>query len=873
MPALLAALAFAAGILLAAQTWRPPLWWAVAFLVFAAAAVVFRRKHARAAMATALCAIALLGCLALDARNAEFSRAINAQQIAPFLDGSEVTITARVLHDGEVRVLGGDRRQIVEIETEELAGEGARATAVQAGMRLTIYSRDESEDDGAPDTSAHHQFTYGERLRFRSKLREPRNFGNPGAWDYRGYLAGRGITALGSARADRVELLSGFRGTLSGLWASRARRSVLAHVHATWSAPRAALIDAMLIGDTASIHRDTRLAFQRTGVYHILVVSGMNVGILAFVIFWVLRRFRVSDVISSAVTVAMSIGYAFLADLGAPILRAVFMLAVYLGARLLYRDRAALNAVGVAALVLLALDPRLLFDASFQLTFGAVLAIAGIGVPLLRRTSEAYRRALRGLDETERDPTLAPRLAQFRLDLRLLRERLAKLTGHRLAHGIVVGIPQTLVAAYEVLLISIVAQFALTLPMIVYFHRATVLGLPANAVVVPLTGVLMPAAVAALALSYVSPALAKPAALITAWALDGITGSIRVLGGLRAADWRVPPPSLLAALCAVGALVFCAWSLRRDRRAIALAGTAAMIISALALTALPRRPQLVPGVLEVTAIDVGQADCTLVVTPDGKTLLVDSAGALGPSISEFDFGEDVIAPYLWWRGITHLDAAVLTHAHSDHLGGMASIISGFRPRELWVGPNALTPAYTSLLRLASADDVAVIRRSAGDSFAFGAATVDVFSPPRDWQVAARVRNNDSLVLRIRYRKSGALLAADAEKKIEQMLLAGPTQPRAELLKVAHNGSNTSSGPEFLDSVQPRFAFISVGYRNSFHHPRPEVLARLESRQVRTFRTDTFGALTFYLDGEGVRPVLPLHPQNPSPTPRSTGSPQ
>ena len=150
------------------------------------------------------------------------------------------------------------------------------------------------------------------------------------------------------------------------------------------------------------------------------------------------------------------------------------MLTVYLGARLLYRDRAALNAVGTAALVLLALDPRSLFDASFQLTFGAVLAIAGIGVPLLRRTSEAYRRALSGLDETGRDLTMDPRVAQFRLDLRLLRERLAKLTGRWFAHGVVIGIPQTLVAAYEVLLISIVAQFALTLPMIVYFHRATV---------------------------------------------------------------------------------------------------------------------------------------------------------------------------------------------------------------------------------------------------------------------------------------------------------------------------------------------------------------------------------------------------------------
>jgi len=453
------------------------------------------------------------------------------------------------------------------------------------------------------------------------------------------------------------------------------------------------------------------------------------------------------------------------------------------------------------------------------------------------------------------DQTQPLRMAQFRLDLRMIAERMARFLGAehgvKRAQWLLVNGARVLVTVWDTLLVSAVMQVALALPMAWYFHRAMVVGLPANILITPVVVVLVPLAALTALLALLSMHVAAVLAVPVSWLLALMLHVLHTLGALRAADTRVATPTMLVVVATAATLLFAIFAVRRNRY-LALAGAVALTASAAWIAFVPPRPRVHPGVLEITAIDVGQGDALLVVTPQGRTLLIDAGGAVRSS-TEFDVGEEVVSSYLWERGFTRLDTIALTHAHADHIGGLGAIIRNFRPRTLWVGINPPTAAYEHLLAAANESGMTVERHVEGDNFDYGGVAVQVVSPAPDWQVTKNARNNDSLGMLLTYGATSALLEGDAEKKVEKMIAA--ENPRADLLKVGHHGSATSTIPELLAAVQPKVAVISVGYRSPFGHPRSDVLERLEAAHVLTHRTDIEGAVTFILDGKSVT-VMP-----------------
>jgi competence protein ComEC len=730
----------------------------------------------------------------------------------------------------------------------------------------------------------------GDLVEAPMRLKVAERYRDAGAWQYADYLLDQGIGAHANVRESKLSVLDSDDGRVGTGGAARfvehadrvaqvqcqifaaqswASGRVLEYVRsgANRRLPRllrlnlddAGMLNAMLFGDRAGLNKTQRVGFERTGSFHLFVVSGMHVALLAGLVFWLARRLKLREWAASVLTILFSFGYALLTGFGAPVQRALFMTAIFLLARLLSRDRNVLNALGAAALGVLVWSPAALFEASFQMTFLAIVAIGGIAIPLGERSFLPYARAAENLGERWVDFELPPKVAQFRVMLRMWGDALGDLLG-AWARGLPALAVRGGLWALELSLIGAIAEMVMVLPMAAYFHRATMFAVPTNMLSVPLVAALAPIAVVTFCAALLNPWIAMLPGAVTALLLHGVAWMIGRVSAVRAADLRVPGPVWWVALTAVLCWAFCCWAVRRSR---GWAWVAAAVLPTVAMMVLwPERVVRSPGALEVTAIDVGQGDSIFIVGPDGATMLIDAGGPVGgvteaaEATSRFDVGEEVVSPYLWSRRFRQLDVIVLSHAHSDHMGGMPAVMRNFRPKELWVSIDPNSEAYRKLLLEAAQLGVAVRHFHAGDLVSWDQTQVTVMAPENGYANPGEPVNDDSLAMRMQYGNASVLLEGDAEAPSERAMLAHGRVYAVTLLKVGHHGSKTSTTQEFLDAASPEDAVMSVGVGNTFGHPRYEVIERIAKARTRLYRTDEFGLTTFLLGRDGgIREVV------------------
>jgi competence protein ComEC len=270
----------------------------------------------------------------------------------------------------------------------------------------------------------------------------------------------------------------------------------------------------------------------------------------------------------------------------------------------------------------------------------------------------------------------------------------------------------------------------------------------------------------------------------------------------------------------------------------------------------PFAPRWSAGKLELTVLDVGQGDSLFVVSPHGRTMLIDGGGAFAgfgdwQEHNGTDPGEEAVSPYLWSRGFEKLDIVALTHAHQDHIGGLTAILENFHVSTIWIGREVSSAALVNLEKLAAGKNIPIVHQFRGKPFSWDDVETEFLWPDNTPHgPGAEPKNNDSLVLRLQYGGRGMMLPGDAEKQAENSILSENADGalRADILKVGHRGSKNSTMPAFLAAVHPQVAIISAGEDNPYGHPNPELLARLNAAGVRILRTDRDGAIHILTDG-------------------------
>ena len=724
-------------------------------------------------------------------------------------------------------------------------------TKARGGVRVIVRRREGDRSLG---------LEYGRRIEFLCRLRFPRNFGNPGSFDRVAYLEKQGIHVLATVRPGTpIHDIGDGAGAAweAALWKVRraAKRRLDAllpgGVERLASSKAEGVLKAMLLGDRSLLDRETTTAFQRVGTYHALVISGLHVGVVAAALLFALRLAAVPPLLRNGVGLLAVVFYALLAGAGLPVVRASWMLGILLVTVLVYRRRAAFNAVAGAAFCFLLYEPDLLYDAGFQMSFLAVGLIAGIAVPVLERTVEPYRRALIDIWNEERDLHVEPEVAQRRVSLRMVLKPLQSISGLRkpVLGFLVCGPLRALTWLAALCLVSLVVQVGLALPMASHFHRVTWSCVLANVWVVPLLFVAVPAGLLGLL------ADSAPVLDVALAASQMIVEVVTWHAERMPVDFRTPPPPVWLAAAFGAALGLLAISLgRREARNRWLA-SAGLVLGLLVLIVWHPFPhEYSPGRLELTAIDVGQGEALLLVLPDGKTVMVDAGGFpdYGGSVrSAFDIGEHVVSPYLWSRSIQKLDVLAVSHSDADHAGGVPPLLRNFSVGELWLARDRLRGEYSGLERLARQRASAIVELRRDDRRMVGGVEFEVLGPPvAGYRPGGRqiTSNDSSLVLRALFGEHRFLLTGDVEERGELELLGANGARRVDVLKVAHHGSRTSSHQAFLERLRPTFGLISAGFRNTYRHPHEQVLNRLAGSGVTVLRTDLDGASTVSSDG-------------------------
>jgi competence protein ComEC len=812
-------------------------------------------------------------------------------------DSLEVLLDKGIIHAGQpVELTGVLEKQpeaapegcYLTLRVDDLSWKGRNQPTIGTVSLLLMLSGDtgKAEYDRL-------ELRYGARIRALTTLKRGETFRNHGGASFMEYLERKGFAATAYVKSPQlIERLDDERVLLPLAWLYAWRQRLQEAINTRFAPETAGVLNASVLGNHHFLSRSASERFREGGTFHVLVISGLHISFIGGVFLQIARRVSARRLTQFVMSATVLWGYAIAVGAEASVVRAALMFTLVAFAPVVARRAASLNALGAAALALLTWSPRDLFDPSFQLTFLSVAAIVVFAWPLLQRMSEIgswrptrvspypphCRRWLRVLCEALfwSEKRSRRELSQLNYRYRLFKAPIAERLERLHLQGL-------LRYGFAAMLVCGCVQITMLPLMVVYFHRVSISALVLNIGISAIMALLIFTGLAGLLVALLSTNAAAPFIELTNLLQWLMVHGVDPFARLGIASTRLPEYSGRSAAVygifflplVILALALPRWKpmARPDQEAIGGRPRLFIRITAIAQVLLiglilfhPFSAAGSNGKLRVDFLDVGQGDAALLTLPDGTTLLVDGGGRPkflrkdpeGESKETFErdarsIGEAVVSEYLWWRGLDRVDYVMATHADADHLDGLNDVLRNFNVRAALAARRPASDREFAQFAAAS-DNWGVPLRliGAGDSLGFGAVHVSVLWPAASDNSQARSSNNDSLVLRIEYGNRKILMLADIESKAELSLLhESRVALKADVVKVAHHGSRTSSTAGLVTAVHPKVAVISVGRQSMFGHPHAEVVARWRNVGAEVLTTGQSGTITVTTDGVGL----------------------
>jgi competence protein ComEC len=649
----------------------------------------------------------------------------------------------------------------------------------------------------------------GRRIAAFVKLKKPNTYFNPGVYSYDSRRDG--IVASGYVK--RMQVLTDNSGMLN--WIHRTRQKIGMIIGKSLSEDEAALHNAIIPGFKRGLSQEIRDLFSNTGLAHLLSISGTHFGLLAFIIFSIIKKimkllpsgmlknitlYTTPTQLAALFTFPVLIFYLLISGMSIPTVRSFIMVAIFMLALIFGRRGQWLNSLAIAACIILLWRPDALFDLSFALSFLAVFFIGHIlESGIFQRTQEPGQ------------------IRQYH------KNRNCSQLVHSMKEKIKTGI-----------IISVSAVFGTAPVIAATFNQFPLISPLTNLIVTPLICfVLLPLGLVLSLCALILDFPVMPLNKLTGWITGIALGLVKLFSSIPYSNFHIHDPSFILVLL----YYIAAFIIVKSRSVWRFAPLAAVLCIYLVL------PYLSSGHTSAVFLDVGQGDASVVELPDKKIMLIDGGTKLP------DAGRRVIAPYLWSNGVKKIDYIVLSHPHPDHYGGLIYIMENFEVGQVWLTGRT---AYESgdFFSTVSKNKIPYKILARGDLLESGKYKIYVLHPYSEFHAysprgAYSNQNSDSMVLRVEVEGASILFTGDIEIEAEEDLVFLGDSLQSDVLKVPHHGSRTSISGSFIDAVNPGLAVISAGRNNYFNHPHKSALDTYQNRGIRVLRTDLDGAVEIY----------------------------